>query len=246
MPFDPTTVLSALEAVEPVVVLVMALAAGLEAAFGIGVVVPGETVVAVGAAVLGRGFILPVAWLAVAAGAFAGDQVGYFLGHRYGTAVAESWPVRQLGRDRWERAARLVRRGSFWVVVVARLLPGVRTLVSAAAGAAGVRYARFALADAVASTLWAAVWVLGGAAVGEALLGPTSWAVVGAAILAAVVVVRVRRGQHGRHGRYRAEAAPATGHGEGPDPQHGSGPFQDGCGDREIRPPAEATTCRGS
>lgn len=193
MPFDPTELLATLDAHQPVVVLVMALVAAVEAAFGIGVVVPGETVVAAGAAVLGHTPLLPLAWLAVAAGAFAGDQVGYAVGHRYGTAVAESWIVRRLGRDRWERASALVRRRSFWVVVVARLLPGVRTLASAAAGAAGVRYARFAVADAVASLAWAAVWVLGGATLGQALLGPAAWAVAGVALASALTIARARR-----------------------------------------------------
>ncbi|GAB4003513.1 hypothetical protein GCM10029992_45510 [Glycomyces albus] len=53
---------------------------------------------------------------------------------------------------------------------MARLLPGVRTLVAAAAGASRMRYARFASATAVASLVWSLLWVLGGAWLGSALL----------------------------------------------------------------------------
>lgn len=86
-----------------------------------------------------------------------------------------------------------MRRRSFWVVVLARLLPAVRTLVSTAAGAAGVRYARFAVADTVAALVWAGVWVFGGAVVARTLLGPMSGVAVAAAVIATLVVVGVRR-----------------------------------------------------
>ena len=192
MPFDLSTFLTELAPHGELVVIAMTLAAALEAAFGIGVVVPGEAVVAAGAAVLAGGPLVTVAWFAVAAGAFAGDQLGYVLGRRYGTAVAESWVGRRLGRARWELASRLIQRRSFWIIVVARLIPGVRTLVSAAAATAGVPWARFAVPDALASATWAGVWVLGGAALGPALLGP-AWAVAGVAAVAGLVVVHVRR-----------------------------------------------------
>lgn len=193
MPFDISALIAALAPHGTAVLAVMALAALLEAAFGLGVLVPGETVVAAGAAVLAGGPLLPAAWGAVAVGALAGDQVGYLVGRRYGPALARSGVVRRLGTDRWARATDLVRRRGFWVVVVARMLPGVRTLVAAAAGAAEVRYARFLAADAIASTLWAAVWVFGGAALGRVLLGPAAWAVVGAVALAAAVLLTARR-----------------------------------------------------
>lgn len=193
MLFDISALVAALAAHGPAVLAVMALAAVLEAAFGLGVLVPGETVVAAGAAVLAGGPLLPLAWGAVAVGALAGDQVGYVVGRRYGPALARSRAVRRLGTDRWARATDLVRRRGFWVVVVARMLPGVRTLVAATAGAAGVRYGRFLAADAIASTAWAAVWVFGGAALGRVLLGPASWAVVGAVLLGVVVLLVARR-----------------------------------------------------
>lgn len=51
-----------------------------------------------------------------------------------------------------------------WVVIVARLLPGVRTFVSAAAGASTMRYGRFAASCGIAAVAWATIWVVGGAA----------------------------------------------------------------------------------
>lgn len=179
----------------PLVVGVMGLAAAVESAFGLGVVMPGETVVAAGAAVLHDPVTLVVAWAVVTLGAFVGDQVGYVIGRRLGPGLADGPIVRRLGRGHWDRAVDLVQRRSFPVIVVARLLPGVRTIVSAAAGVTGVRWRRFAVADAAASGLWSAVWVLGGAALGELLLGPGAWAVVGAGltILVAVRVARVLR-----------------------------------------------------
>lgn len=56
------------------------------------------------------------------------------------------------------------------MIIIARLLPGIRTFVAAAAGAARMSYARFALACGLAAVFWATLWVVGGAIVGNALL----------------------------------------------------------------------------
>ncbi|WP_136520381.1 DedA family protein [Cellulomonas telluris] len=200
MPIDAPALLDAVAPHGALVVLVMTAMATVEALLGIGVVVPGEAVVASGAALLASGPLVAVAWCAVTAGAFLGDQLGYGLGRRYGAAVTESWVVRRLGRHRWERASDLVRRRSLVVVVVARLLPGVRTLVSAAAGAAGVRWTRYAVADAVACALWAGIWVLGGAALGRLVLGPVGWAAIAVAV-AVLIALQVLRSSVRRRAR---------------------------------------------
>ncbi|WP_165970135.1 DedA family protein [Nonomuraea terrae] len=181
----------------PTLVLIMFAASFAEAAFGLGAFVPGETIVAAGAfALSGQGLVLG-AWPAVALGAFLGDHAGYLLGRRFGPALARSAPVRKAGEDRWNRVTGLVRERGLWVLVVARLVPGIRTLVAAAAGVAGVGYGRFALADAAGAILWSSLWVFGGVAMGRSLVSTASSVAVPVfigivAVAGAVAVIRRR------------------------------------------------------
>lgn len=165
------TVAGLIEAVREhmgLIIAVVFVAAALEAVFGLGVIVPGETALVLAGVALGPEPILAVAALAGAAGAFTGDHVGFLVGRKVGPRLAQSRMVRRLGEEKWHRATALMQRRGFWVIVTARLLPGVRTLVAAAAGASPMRYARFVVAAVIASVLWACLWLLGGALVGSA------------------------------------------------------------------------------
>lgn len=181
-----------------VVVSIVFVAAVAESALGLGAILPGETVLVLAAVALGHGVTLFLAFAAAAAGAFVGDHIGFGLGRGYGARLADTRVVRAVGRGRWDAAIASVRRRGFWLIVVARLLPGVRTLVSAAAGASGLSYRRFATATGTASVAWSLLWVVGGGSVGIAFLEYAETAAVPvAASLAAVVVVfgfrRLRR-----------------------------------------------------
>ena len=74
-------------------------------------------------------------------------------------------------------------------MILARLLPGIRTLVAAAAGASAVPYSRFATACGVAALLWAGLWVVGGALIGNALLDVVERYTLPALIVVAAALV---------------------------------------------------------
>ncbi|GAA5772191.1 DedA family protein [Streptosporangium roseum] len=82
---------------------------------------------------------------------------------------------------------------------VTRLIPVVRTLTPAAAGAAQARYGRFLPASLAGSLLWSALYVSLGAFAGasaahlERLLGRASWILLGALAVLVVVVTLIRR-----------------------------------------------------
>lgn len=158
----PVGLLDALSQQPALVTVGMGVAALGESALGLGVLVPGETMVSIGAHTL-DGSALWLAWVVVAAAAFLGDHVGYLLGRRYGPALATSALVRRLGAHHWQRATSVLDGHGVAVLVVGRLVPGVRTLLAPAAGALGMRYRRYGPAAAVAALLWSALWVGGGA-----------------------------------------------------------------------------------
>jgi len=177
------------EAFGPLMLLLGALFAFAESAFGLGVVVPGETaVLTLGAATSSPGQ-LGAALITVAAGASAGDHLGYWIGSRFGTRLRSSRVVRRIGVHRWERATTMLRRNGVLALVVSRLLPGVRTLMPAVAGAAGLGYGRFLAGSVVGAGLWSGLWVGVGAAARSALpevaatLGVAGWGLLGAVLL---------------------------------------------------------------
>ncbi len=178
------------------VLAVVFIAAAAEAAFGLGALVPAETAIVFAALALAQSPLLIAAVAAAAAGAFVGDHLGFAVGRRLGSGIVGTRAVRRIGPDRWLAATGFVERHGTGVMIVARLLPGVRTVVAAAAGAARMRYSRFALAAAIAAVAWSSLWVLGGAALGSALLAFADRAalpVAAGAAVAAVGFLLVRR-----------------------------------------------------
>ena len=187
------------DAFGPLLLLLGALFAFAESAFGLGFVVPGETAVLTLGAATGSGGQLSAAMVTVAVGAIAGDHTGYLLGRRYGTRLRETRVVRRIGVRHWDRATGLLRRHGVLALVVSRLLPAVRTLMPAAAGAARVSYGRFLAGAVVGGGLWSGLWVGMGAAARAALpemartLGAAGWIGVAAVVLAVTALVLVRR-----------------------------------------------------
>lgn len=172
--------------------------AAIDAALGVGAILPGETGIVLAAMALADSPLhVALAVVAAATGAFLGDHIGFAVGRKLGPRLGETRLIKRLGQDRWMTSRDFVAR-QFWVVIVARLMPGIRTLVAAAAGASTIRYRRFAAICAVAAVIWATLWVIGGAMIGPVLLQIVgrytipSLLVAGAAVLAAVIVRRRR------------------------------------------------------
>ncbi|WP_456696725.1 DedA family protein [Aeromicrobium sp. P5_D10] len=179
--------------------LVLTLGLGLALAFaesglGLGIFVPGETVVVVLAASMGSPLHTCLLGLAVMIGACMGDHVGFLLGRRYGEALRETSLVRRIGQQHYDRATGLLRRRGGAAIFLTRLVPVVRTVTPAVAGASGLAYRRFVSASLAGSMLWATVYVGGGslAAAVLSVAGRASWLIVVliAAVFLPLLVVR--------------------------------------------------------
>jgi membrane-associated protein len=175
-----------------------------ESGLGLGAVIPGE--VAISSLATRADGTLPLLALgaAVALGATTGDHLGLVIGRLGGVRLRESRVVHRIGLARWDRAAELVQRHSFWAILASRLLPFVRTVMPAVAGAAGVRYRSFLAASLLGAVAWSTVWVGAGAGIAAIGLLDHPW-LIAAATLLALAVLLLRR--HGR--RVVAEVEPA-------------------------------------
>ncbi|GAB2762619.1 DedA family protein [Salinifilum aidingensis] len=191
----------------PLLVLVTGGLVLAECTLGLGFLVPGESGLLISAATVDSwGFFLTLA-LVVTLCAAVGDNIGYWLGRRYGIRVRETKAVRKLGQQHWDRATRLLRRFGIGAVLVARFLPVVRTLVPAAAGTSQLGYGRFLLASVVGAAGWSGMHVGVGWAAGtsvkaiEHALGQASW------LFATVLVVGGVSIWYWRHRRARKQEA---------------------------------------
>ncbi|MFC7406851.1 DedA family protein [Georgenia alba] len=183
----------------PVLLAVGGLVAFAESALGLGFVFPGEWAVLTLGAATATPTELALTVGVVAVAASGGDHVGYLIGRRAGPSLRRSRLVRRVGLRHWDRGSLLLQRYGGLAVVVSRLLPAVRTLVPAAAGAGGLSYLRFAVGSVLGAVLWAVVWVGAGAAARTALpevaaaLGAAGWYALGGLVLLAVLAILVVR-----------------------------------------------------
>ena len=169
-----------------------------EHALFVGTFVPGEVILPLtGVAAATTGVVAwPLAAACATAGGFLADQLTFWLG-RWWTLRRSSrpWPG---GRGRLATAAavlrELYRRHGALALVVGRFVAGVAPFVAPGAGWAGMPYARFLPANALANVLWGPVMVGSGYLFGvqaARLEGPWRWA--GLALTGAVLVLAFLR-----------------------------------------------------
>jgi membrane protein DedA with SNARE-associated domain len=158
-----------------------------------GIPLPGE-ITLVSAALLsvkGIGSPLGVASFA-AAGAIAGDSIGYAIGKRGGRPMLERLGRRfpkHLGPVQMMKAETLFARFGTWAVFFGRFVALLRILAGPMAGALQVPYRKFLLANASGGLVWAfgtvyAIYWIGEAA--ERWLKGFSWAALALAVLAGI------------------------------------------------------------
>lgn len=162
----------------------------LEDSVGLGAILPAETVVVAAAAAAANGVValwavFLVAWVF----ATAGDTVGFWIGRTWGHRLIERFGDRVgLTPQRLAQADDFVDRWGSWGVTGGRLIPAVRILVMPIAGAAGLPWRRFLVADIAGVGAWAALHVTIGYLVGRSLDQVESWSRLVALVVAAVVV----------------------------------------------------------
>ncbi|WP_051400079.1 DedA family protein [Haloechinothrix halophila] len=174
-----------------------------ETTLGLGFIAPGET----GLFILGTTatsvpkFLLM--WVVTTACAVLGYTVGFLLGKYFGPKLRQTKMVQRHGADAWDNAVGFLRRRGAIAVMIAIFLPVMRTLVPAAAGAAGLPYRKFLPAAGIAGTAWCALHIGIGAALGESAkwlesaIGKGSWVVLLLLVAVFGLVMLIKRRKSG-------------------------------------------------
>jgi membrane-associated protein len=160
-------------------------------------IAPSEAVVIAASVLATRGELsIWVVALAAAAGGFLGDSGSYGLGRTAGAAAARRLFHSPKAKGRLDWAGEALNRHGATIIVVARFVPGGRTATTFTAGTVRLAWPRFAAADAVGASLWAAYAAGLGYLGGETFEQRPLYAFLfglGIALLVALVVEVARR-----------------------------------------------------
>jgi membrane protein DedA with SNARE-associated domain len=186
----------------------------------VGFVIPGDAALLIASAAVGSVGDFLILWAIAMTCSVAGNLVGFEFGRRVGPALRDTRLIRKRGTERWDKATGLLQRHGSRAVLIGRLIPFVRNVVPAVAGAAGVPYRTFLLSVSAGAAIATALPILFAVAVAQGVRSTDSVAVAaicGAlAVLVAVFVLSERRR------RARAQTLPEAspdGPGEHPDPE---------------------------
>ena len=158
----------------------------------VGIVVPALPLLFAVGALIGLGYINgPYVAVAAAAGAFTGDALSYWIGHRWGPSMRELWLFRRYPQL-LDRGERLFLRHGVKSIFIARFVGAVRPFVPAIAGMLRMPFRRYAPASAIACMLWAVSFLAPGWIFGksyDAIAAVADKLALVLAVLAAVVAL---------------------------------------------------------
>jgi membrane protein DedA with SNARE-associated domain len=166
--------------------------------------IPSELVLPLAGFEVGRGNLSLVgALVASTAGSLIGASVLYALARRGGRpAVLRLRSILRVNEEDLERAEHRFQRHSAWMVVLGRMVPGIRSLVSVPPGLLRMPFGRYLALTFVGSVVWNGVLIVAGQQLGSrwdevgGVVGPIAQWVVVAIIpltVAALIVHRRRR-----------------------------------------------------
>jgi membrane protein DedA with SNARE-associated domain len=184
----------------------------LVAVESMGVPVPGETALISASLYAGTTHQLDIVSVvaAAAAGAIVGDNIGYLLGRTLGLRVLKRYgPHVGLDDTRLMVGQYLFRRHGSMIVFFGRFVALLRALAAVLAGANGMPWPRFLIANALGGIVWAAAFGAGAYGFGEEIkrvTGPASIALLALACVAIATGVTYLR-RHEQELVRRARAA---------------------------------------
>ncbi|WP_110690915.1 bifunctional DedA family/phosphatase PAP2 family protein [Salinicola endophyticus] len=142
--------------------LIIAAVALLESLAVVGIVVPGVVLLGAAASLAGHADMsITLVLIAGTLGAFAGDNLSFWLGRSQRTRIPGWWPLDR--HPEWlEGGIDFFQRHGTLSVVIGRFVGPVRPFVPLVAGMLSMPNRRFALVNALSACLWAPVYLLPG------------------------------------------------------------------------------------
>ncbi|HXQ89769.1 MAG TPA: VTT domain-containing protein [Solirubrobacterales bacterium] len=162
-----------------------------ETGAGVGLVVPGETVMLLGGAVAGQGAIdvyllIAIAWFA----AWLGDTTSFFLGRRLGREFVLKHGARVgISHERFEKVEDYFSRHGGKTIFIGRWISLVRALAPFIAGSSRMSYRGFVPYSILGTGLWASLHILVGYFFSRSIETAGHYAARGAFLLATLIAL---------------------------------------------------------
>jgi membrane protein DedA with SNARE-associated domain len=163
----------------------------LESALLLGLIVPGDVILALGGAYAANGTLSVPIVLACAIGfGWLGQTAGYLLGRRYGEALIHRAPLLNRFADRLDRAREALRRNAGKAIVLGRFATGLGSTLPFAAGVSRIEPRTFFAFALPTVAVWASLIVSIGYVAGDNLdtidriLHAVGWVGLGLLVLA--------------------------------------------------------------
>jgi membrane-associated protein len=125
----------------------------------VGFLLPGDTLLIITGLLTFTGVIpINIWWVALAIGfaAFLGGEVGYLIGHKAGPRIFERKETGLFSIENVKRTNGFFERFGGLAVILARLVPIVRTFAPVAAGVGHMSYRKYSLYNLIGALVWGA------------------------------------------------------------------------------------------
>jgi membrane protein DedA with SNARE-associated domain len=162
----------------------------------IGLPLPGEAILVSAAIFAGTSHNLSIALVLVSAvvGAILGSIIGFWIGDRYGYPLLLRYgSYVGLTETRIKIAQYLFRRQGMAVVLIARFLAVLRSVLGFIAGANRMPFARFMIANSAGAVVWALFYGLGAYFLGKGIEEFARPVAITLAVIGVVVVITMIR-----------------------------------------------------
>lgn len=173
----------------------------VETGFFVGFFLPGDSLL-VTAGIFAAAGVVPLRLLLapVMICAVVGDQIGYWIGRKTGSALYRREDSLFFRRSHLQRAHEFYERYGGRAVIFARFVPIVRTFCPPVAGAALMPYSRYLMFDIFGGVFWVGAMILGGYFLGRSVpnVGQRIHYVIAVVVLLSVLpalisIIRARR-----------------------------------------------------
>jgi membrane protein DedA with SNARE-associated domain len=183
--------------------------AGSAAAESIGVPLPAETLLVLAALYAGAHHDVSISGViaSAAAGAILGDNVGYWVGSKFGYRLLVRYgPMLGLSHSRIKLGMYLFQRHGGKVVFFGRFIALFRALAACLAGVNQMPWRKFLIANAAGGIVWASCFGLGAYLFGKALLELTHLLAAALLVIGAMLVMAAMFFVHTHEAELQAQA----------------------------------------
>jgi membrane-associated protein len=142
----------------------------------IGIILPGDSLLFTAGFMASQDYLsFPLLVIVCVVGAIGGDAVGYWTGRKVGRRLFDRPDSRFFKQEHLRKAEEFYDKHGGKAIVLARFIPGIRTLCPILAGTTAMNYRKFTTYNVCGGLLWAVGLTTGGYVLGSSIPDPDKY-----------------------------------------------------------------------